>query len=228
MKWGKRQLGDLAEIQSGFGFPREEQGRTDQDIPFYKVGDMNLPGNETEMQVRANTVSRETLKSLGGRAFPAGTTIFPKIGAAIATEKKRILVEEATYDNNVMGLIPRAGVEGRFLFYWSRSFRLMSVANIGPVPSIRKSEMERVDVPYFPHSEQRRIVELLDQADALRKQRAEADQLADRILPALFLKLFGDPTSLAGRDGARPLALKYRTALHAATRMFPTVCHTCG
>jgi type I restriction enzyme S subunit len=38
-------------------------------------------------------------------------------------------------------------------------------------------------------------VELLEQADGLRRQRAEADALADRILPALFLKMFGDPAT---------------------------------
>lgn len=48
-------------------------------------------------------------------------------------------------------------------------------------------------VPLPPLSEQRRIVEILDQADALRKKRAEADAKAERILPALFIKMFGDP-----------------------------------
>jgi type I restriction enzyme S subunit len=43
--------------------------------------------------------------------------------------------------------------------------------------------------------EQNRIVELLEQADALRQKRAAADTLADRILPALFHKLFGDPAT---------------------------------
>jgi type I restriction enzyme, S subunit len=49
--------------------------------------------------------------------------------------------------------------------------------------------------PVPPLSEQRRIVEILDQADALRKKRLEADVKAVRILPALFCKMFGDPTT---------------------------------
>lgn len=48
-------------------------------------------------------------------------------------------------------------------------------------------------VPLPPLSEQRRIVEILDQADHLRRLRAEADSKAVRILPALFIKMFGDP-----------------------------------
>jgi type I restriction enzyme S subunit len=38
-------------------------------------------------------------------------------------------------------------------------------------------------------------VEILDQADALRKKRAEADAKAARILPSLFYKMFGDPST---------------------------------
>jgi len=44
-------------------------------------------------------------------------------------------------------------------------------------------------------SEQLRIIEILDQADTLRNKRALADERAARILPALFIKMFGAPTS---------------------------------
>jgi type I restriction enzyme S subunit len=52
-----------------------------------------------------------------------------------------------------------------------------------------------LEIPLPPPSEQRRIVEVLDQADALRRKRAEADAKAARILPALFYKMFGDPAT---------------------------------
>ena len=48
-------------------------------------------------------------------------------------------------------------------------------------------------MPLPPLSEQRQIVAILDQADALRKKRAEADAKADRILDCLFIRMFGDP-----------------------------------
>lgn len=50
-------------------------------------------------------------------------------------------------------------------------------------------------IPLPPLSEQQRIVEILDQADALRRKRAEADARAERILPALFVKMFGNPAT---------------------------------
>ena len=49
--------------------------------------------------------------------------------------------------------------------------------------------------PVPPILEQWRIVKILDQADALRKKRSEADAKAERIRNALFVKMFGDPAT---------------------------------
>jgi len=53
--------------------------------------------------------------------------------------------------------------------------------------------VRHLPAPLPPPSEQRRIVEILDQADALRQKRAEADEKASRILRTLFFTSFGDP-----------------------------------
>jgi type I restriction enzyme, S subunit len=204
MEWARVQLRKVADVASGFGFPRGLQGTLDGKYPFYKVGDMNTPGNERLMTVANNTISAEVLKKLRAKAFPAGTIIFPKIGAAIATNKKRKLTKPSVVDNNVMGLLPKEGIDENYLYYWMLQFDLSSVANIGPVPSMRKTEVELVEIPLPPPSEQRKIVEILDQADALRKKHAEADKKADLILPALFYKMFGDPaTNPRGWEKAR-------------------------
>lgn len=195
MSWKTVPLHKVASLESGFGFPRENQGDENQEFPFFRVSDMNIPGNEVFMENHSNTVSAATLKELGARAFPVGTVIFPKIGAAIATEKKRILTKPATYDNNVMGAVPKDAVTPRFLYYWFLRLKLTDFANPGHVPSIRKSVMEEIPFPVVAPSEQSRIVELLDEADRLRRLRREADARAARILPVLFLKMFGDPAT---------------------------------
>lgn len=72
--------------------------------------------------------------------------------------------------------------------------------------AISRSEVEDLVVPLRTLSEQRRIVEILDQADALRKLRAEADAKAERILPALFVRMFGDPERNPKAWTTKPLA----------------------
>ena len=104
-EWPLVAIKSIASVQSGFGFPTVYQGTTGEDIPFLKVSDMNLPGNEAHVVSSNNTVSSETLQKLKAKVFPSKTVIFPKIGAAISTNKKRILTKASTYDNNIMGII---------------------------------------------------------------------------------------------------------------------------
>ena len=61
--------------------------------------------------------------------------------------------------------------------------------------AINRHQLSSIQLPLPSPSEQRRIVEILDQADHLRRLRAEADAKAGRILPALFIRMFGDPAT---------------------------------
>lgn len=161
-------LGDVAEVRSGWGFPNAHQGQEEGEYPFYKVSDMNLLGNETVMSIANHYVSAEVAKKLGVRPAPAGTVIFPKIGAAVATNKKRVLSVPSAYDNNVMGLVPTERVSSRFLYHWMQTFDLSRLANdSGAVPSIRKTEAEQVLIPLPDLDTQRKVADLLDKFDAL-------------------------------------------------------------
>jgi len=95
-------------------------------------------------------------------------------------------------------LLPRADVLDRqYLTYYLRSNHFLGFANVAvagvKMPRIIMAKFWKQQMPLPPLSEQRRIVEILEQADALRKKRADADTKASRILPALFYKMFGDP-----------------------------------
>lgn len=192
MKWQEVEIKKVVDVVSGYGFPREYQGTIDEEFPFFKVGDMNLPGNERCMSIMVNSISKETLKRLRARAFPKGTIVFPKIGAAIATNKKRMLIQPSVIDNNVMGFVPGQHINEWYLYYWMQQFDLRSVTNIGPVPSMRKTEVEKLLIPLPTLTEQGRIVEILDQADSLREKRSKADIKTALMLPALFNQIFGE------------------------------------
>ena len=153
---------EVAEVASGFGFPLDEQGKSDQDIPFLKVSDMNLPGNEKKISSWNNTVSRETLRKLSAKSFPKGTVIFPKIGAAIATNKKRILSRESTYDNNILGIIPSESILSEFLYALLQSFNISIWASDSQPPSMRKTTVEAQKIPFPPLEVQKEIVAEID------------------------------------------------------------------
>lgn len=127
---------------------------------------MNLAGNEQEMIHENNSISEETRRELGAFLFPKGSTIFPKIGGAIATNKKRLTSRDCCVDNNVMGVIPKIGkIESDFLHYFFLAHDLSDFANEAHLPSIKKTVIEGwpITLP-IAISDQRRIVSILDEA----------------------------------------------------------------
>ena len=71
-----------------------------------------------------------------------------------------------------------------------------TVAGVGgSLVRARPVEVGRIEIPLPPLTEQKRIAAILDKADAIRRKRKRAIQLADDFLRALFLNMFGDPVT---------------------------------
>lgn len=82
----------------------------------------------------------------------------------------------------------KPGFLAKFIYYFWLS---KPVRNLGYSRHFKL--LREIPIPQPHLTEQARIVELLDQADALRRQRAESDSKLTRLLPALFRHHFGDP-----------------------------------
>ncbi len=189
-RWPMKRLSEAADVVNGYGFAEHLQGRTDLRYPFVKVSDMNSEGAETIVSTAANTVDDAILRALRARTYPAGTVIFPKVGGALLTNKKRILGVEASFDNNVMGLVPR-GAESRWLFYWLQTIDLVSLSNTQALPSIRQSAVAALQLPVPPVDVQRGVIADLDSRlrAAAVVETAVTNQLASLIeLPAVLLR----------------------------------------
>lgn len=165
--WEKVKIGDVCKIVSGVGFPHDKQGRINEKYPMLKVSDMNIEGNEAKIYKWNNTVGDLDLKELGGLPQPTGTIIFPKIGAAIATNKKRILTKPSLYDNNVMGLVSGVRILPEYLYYFMLNFNLSEWASPSALPSIRKSDVEAYVISLPPLEIQKQIVEKIESERAL-------------------------------------------------------------
>jgi type I restriction enzyme S subunit len=144
--------------------------------------------------------SREYITDLGvaespSKLIPSGTLLFSfKLSIG-----KMAITGCDLYTNEAIAALPiRSGIklDRDFLRY---SLLYLNVKNGAEVSVkgalLNKQKIAAIKIPFPPHSEQRRIVEILYQADALRKMRAEADTKADRILSALFVKMFGEPST---------------------------------
>lgn len=86
-------------------------------------------------------------------------------------------------------------VNQRYLGWFLKRFEAdLARKGVGSTFSaINRKDIEALEVPVPPLTEQERIVRLLDEADSIRKLRAKADQRTADLIPALFHHMFGDP-----------------------------------
>jgi len=188
--WRWVRLGDVCDVVNGYGFPERLQGQSTLPYPFVKVSDMNAIGSESVVCSARNTVDDAILAELGARTYPAGTVVFPKVGGALLTNKKRVLGVRAAFDNNVMGVVP-IDVESSWLFRWMQTVDLRTLANTQALPSVRQSVIADLRLPLPPPEERIRILAILDeQLAAVEKARKACEEQleAAKALPAAYLR----------------------------------------
>jgi len=130
--------------------------------------------------------------------FDDGNVLYSKLRPYL--NKVICPTEPGIATTELVPLRPRKDLlDRRYLTYYLRSNHFLGFANVAvagvKMPRIIMTKFWKHRIPLPPLFEQHRIVEILDQADALRKKRADADAKAARILPALFYKMFGDPAT---------------------------------
>ena len=162
-RWEWIKLGELGYWASGNGFPKKEQGLKGLEILFCKVSDMNLDGNEKFIRNTVNTVSNQTANKLKLNIHPKGTVVFPKIGGAIATNKRRVIEFPTVIDNNCLGITPSIGVKSEYLLLLLKSIDMTEYQSGTSIPSLSLGNIESIDIGLPPLAEQKRIVDKVDE-----------------------------------------------------------------
>jgi type I restriction enzyme S subunit len=193
MEWPIVELERAAEIRGGATPSRDRLGYWSGDIPWVTPTDLpELGSGIAEVAATANRITAEGLDACSASLLPAGTVLF---SSRATIGKVAIAAVPLATNQGFANLIPRPGVDSRYLA-WCLLFnaeRISRLAGSTTFKEVAKGVLKHFRIPLPAISEQRRIVEILDQADRLRRLRVEADAKADRILIALFIKMFGDP-----------------------------------
>lgn len=189
-RWPTKQLKAVAAIGSGNGFPIANQGKTEGNYPFYKVSDMNLPGNEVEMGMANNYITEDDRRVLKATAFKPGTVIFPKIGAAVSTNKKRLLTVASCFDNNVMGISPSDEITPSFMHALMQGKNISDFASDSNPPSIRKTTVEEWMIPIPPIDLQLVFDSRIQSIRSIQAQQATATATAQAAFDTLLSQAF--------------------------------------
>lgn len=117
----------------------------DGNVPYVKVGDMNLIDNKQGIITSSNFVNIGTKSKL---LFPIGTTIFPKRGGAILTNKKRLTKVQICCDLNIMGAIPQ-NIHPLYLYFFFLEKDFSELVDGSTVPQINNTDIYplKIQVP---------------------------------------------------------------------------------
>ena len=185
--WEEKKLCEVGKFRSGVGFSNKEQGRK-VGVPFYKVSDMNLKGNETIMTRSNNYVSDEQIKRLRYKVIKEFSMIFAKVGAAIYLERKRV-ASNFLIDNNMMAFSPDESAY--FYKYLFETIRLSKYAQVGALPSYNASDLETIKIEMPCSEEQAKIANFLsaidDKIELVNTQLENIQQFKKGLLQQMFV-----------------------------------------
>jgi type I restriction enzyme S subunit len=186
--WEEKKLGEVGNFKSGTGFPEKEQGGK-EGVPFYKVSDMNLPLNTTEMIEANHYVSDEQIKRMNLNVIKNKSIVFAKVGAAVFLERKRKSCD-FLIDNNMMAFTPKEA-NINFIKFLFDTIRLSKYAQIGALPSYNGSDLKTIKINFPQIQEQIKIANFLTEIDKkinlVKKQLTDSKQYKKSLFQQMFI-----------------------------------------
>ena len=157
--WEQRKLGEVVNIFSGWSPSNFKEGDSGSDI-FIKVDDLNHSTRE-QLNSQMNVLESQKYKKI-----PKGSTIFPKRGAAIMTNKVRILGKSAYMDTNMMAL-EASDISSEFLYTFITKTGLFKIADTSTIPQINNKHINPYPIKLPTMPEQKQIGKFFKQLDTL-------------------------------------------------------------
>lgn len=183
MRWSTAKLSDIADIERSQVDPRQiSPGTSYLGLEHIEAGGRILG---------AQSVSSGDLKSA---KFVFGTEhlLYGKLRPYLA--KISLPEFEGICSTDILPVRPGPDLDRKFLAYYLRQPSVVQEANGrstgANLPRLSPKSLSEMYIPCPPISEQRRIAAILDKADAIRRKREQAFELAEEFLKSVFMKMF--------------------------------------
>lgn len=187
----KRTLGDIAElISTGKTPPTKNEKYFEPEINWYTPGDFKgikyLKSSNRKISNKAIFDKKATL-------YPPETILITCIGNI---GNVGILKQESSCNQQITAFKPKDFVSADFLYYWliKHKYLLEDKSNSAIVPILNNKNLKTIKINYLPSlAEQKQIVRILDQAQALKANIQAQLEDYEKMGESLFLEMFGDP-----------------------------------
>lgn len=176
-------LGELAEFQNGAAFkPSDWEGTG---TPIVRI--QNLTNPSSDINLTNKTVDQKYWIENGELLFAWSASL----GAHFWHGNRAYL------NQHIFKVTPKQGVLKDYVYFLLQNIteHLKTQTHGSTMKHVTKKVFERTPVPLPPLIEQQRIVDILNHASSIRRLREQAQTKIKKIIPALFVEMFGDPAS---------------------------------
>ena len=178
------QIKDVCFVVSGKSIPTKLED-IQGNVPYIKVADFNLPGNEKYIASAQRYVAKES--SEYSKMIPVGSVVFAKNGAASLSNKKRLTKIECCIDMNTMAIIPRSSeIMPEFLFAIIQAMDISAHVRQGAIPSISPKSIEDYSIVLPSTEEQNKYVTIVQQADKSEFELRKSIDAIDAVIKSLI------------------------------------------
>lgn len=185
MSWPLAKLDNHVDILSGFAFKSENFNDRGEGLPLVRIRDV-VPGVSDTYY--SGEYSSEFLLSDGDLL----------IGMDGDFNRARWNGGQALLNQRVCKVTAKGESLDQGYLYHFLPKALDKIHAETPAVTVKHLSVKgirAIEIPLPPLPEQKRIAAILDKADAIRRKRQQAIQLADDFLRAVFLDMFGDPVT---------------------------------
>ncbi len=183
VSWDKVKLGSLIDVLSGFAFDSKKFSDCNG-TPLIRIRDIKRSYTETyylgDFDSKYLVGNGDILIGMDGEFNVAE---WKGVDALLNQRVCKVLIKK----KNLIDL--------KYLFYFL-PFQLKLIeekASFVTVKHLSVSDIKDIEIPLPPLSTQKRIAEILDAADALRRKDQELLKKYDELAQAIFIDMFGDP-----------------------------------
>lgn len=193
MSWKKAKLCSVAKIGAGQSAPKDSDFSVNDGLPFIRAGHLEqLIANDNI--VALPTINEEKSSKNKLKVLKKGSILFAKSGMSAMMNRAYLIEKDAYYVSHLASVTPNNSVlDSRFCYYFLKHFKTSKLIKDSAYPSIGLPDIENIEIPLPPLSIQKRIAEILDAADALRRKDQELLRKYDELAQAIFIDMFGDP-----------------------------------
>jgi type I restriction enzyme, S subunit len=182
-------LGGLCRYDNGGTPSKSESSYWDGDIPWITSTEVS----DGTVSPARSRITKEGIRHSATKQVPAGTLL---LVTRTGVGKVAIAPYALAFSQDITAIYPDGSkLEKRYLrrFLDTQEAYFERLSRGATIKGITRDVLNRLEIPLPPLPEQKRIADILDKADAIRRKRREISESLNRLRQALFLDMFGDP-----------------------------------